>query len=158
MGLDMYLTARKYFAKRDWKNDIDNPEFDAIVELAPSGLTKFGEYAGINVEFPVAYWRKANAIHGWFVNECAGGRDECQPIPVSHGQLSTLRDLCKSVMLQPAMAWDTLPPTAGFFFGSYDIDEWYMEDMKNTVNMLDHVLSIIPEGDWDWQFTYQASW
>ena len=42
----------------------------------------------------VGYWRKANAIHGWFIRELANGVDECQPIFVSRDNLATLRELC----------------------------------------------------------------
>ena len=46
---------------------------------------------------------------------------------------------------------------AGFFFGSYDYDEWYMEDMKNTVNQLDKVLASVEDKDYA-DFIYRASW
>jgi hypothetical protein len=72
--------------------------------------------------------------------------------------LVKLRDLCESVIKQPAMAGDILPPTPGFFFGTYEIDEWYMEDMKHTVNALNHILSTVPADEWNWDFIYRASW
>lgn len=156
----MYLYARKYVSRFDYKERerIELPEFAALTELAPADLTKYGDYSGIEIEYPVLYWRKANAIHGWFVNECASGVDECQRIYVSRESLVKLRDLCQSVLLQPAMAGDILPPTPGFFFGTYEIDDWYMEDMKHTVNALNHILSTVPADNWDWSFIYRASW
>jgi hypothetical protein len=161
MGLDMYLSARKYVSQYDY-SDGENKTTENFSTLASmsgvNDLTKYSSYSGIEVSYPIAYWRKANAIHGWFVNECAGGVDECQPIHVSREHLIELRDLCKSAVSQPAMAGDILPPTAGFFFGSYEIDEYYMEDIKRTMEMLDHILSIIPDNSWDWSFVYQASW
>jgi hypothetical protein len=160
VGLDMYLYARKYVSRFDYQNGerSDIPEFTALCETAPDGLTKYGDYSGIEIDYPVMYWRKANAIHGWFVENCASGVDECQPIYVSREQLVELRDLCKAAIEQPAMAGDILPPTPGFFFGTYEVDEWYMEDMKHTVNALNHILSIVPDDNWDWSFIYKASW
>lgn len=160
MGLDMYLYARQYVSRFDYKDGerIDLPEFAALAETGPADLTKYGDYSGIEIEYPVLYWRKANAIHGWFVNECADGIDECQRIYVSRESLVKLRDLCQSVIKQPAMAGDILPPTSGFFFGTYEIDDWYMEDMKHTVNALNHILSVVPDDNWDWSFVYRASW
>ena len=167
MGLDMYLNARIHVSKldySDWDRNTDewppptSQMFRSLEADAPTGLTKYSEFAGIEVSYPVAYWRKANAIHGWFVRECAGGVDECQPIYVPREKLVELRDLCKSAVSEPAMAGDVLPPTAGFFFGSYEIDEWYMEDLNKTVEMLDHILDLIPEEEFDWSFIYQASW
>lgn len=156
----MYLYARKYVSRFDYKTSerITTTEFADLADLAPADLTKYGDYSGIEIDYPVLYWRKANAIHGWFVENCASGVDECQPIYVSREQLVELRDLCKQALSVPAMAGDILPPTSGFFFGSREIDEWYMEDLKHTVNALDHILSIVPEGNWDWSFIYRASW
>ena len=167
MGLDMYLNVRKYVSKldySDWDRNTDewppptSQMFRSLEADAPTGLTKYSDFGGIEVSYPVAYWRKANAIHGWFVNECAGGVDECQPIYVPREKLVELRDLCKSAVSEPAMAGDILPPTPGFFFGTYEIDEWYMEDLNKTIEMLDHILSLIPEEEFDWSFIYQASW
>jgi hypothetical protein len=160
----MYLSARKYVSRYDYSGSYEGwppptaDEFATLTYSAPDGLTKFGESGGIEVSYPIAYWRKANAIHGWFVNKCAGGVDECQPIYVSREKLVVLRDLCRQSVEQPAMAGDILPPTPGFFFGTYEVDEWYIQDMKYTIKMIDHILDIIPEDNWDWSFIYHASW
>ena len=162
MGLDQYLEARKYISKFDYSEGFDNKkisgEYEGISKFAPTDFDKYADFGGINVSYPIGYWRKANAIHGWFVNECANGVDECQSIYVSREKLVELRELCKSAISQPAMAGDILPPTPGFFFGSYGIDEWYMEDLKQTVEIINHALSIIPEDDYNWSFVYRASW
>jgi hypothetical protein len=161
MGLDMYLEVRKYVSQYDYKDGerFSTPEFSALQDASGiADLCKFSDFGGMTVSYPVGYWRKANAIHGWFVRECGGGVDECQDIYVPREKLVELRDLCKSAVSQPAMAGDILPPTGGFFFGSYEIDEWYMHDMKKTIEMLDHVLSAVPEDSWVWSFNYRASW
>lgn len=156
----MYLYARKYVSRFDYYNGerIERGDYAALADTAPADLTKYGDFSGIEIDYPVMYWRKANAIHGWIVNECAGGVDECQPIYVSRESLVTLRDLCNAAIKQPAMAGDILPPTGGFFFGTYDIDEWYMQDMRYTVTAINHILSVIPADDWNWSFIYRASW
>jgi hypothetical protein len=50
-----------------------------------------------------------------------------------------------------------LPAQAGFFFGSTDYDEWYMEDMKLTKQQLEAVLAEKGDG-WGWDYYYRASW
>jgi hypothetical protein len=50
---------------------------------------------------------------------------------------------------------ESLEPTEGFFFGSTDKDEWYYEDLKNTVEGLSRVLETLPD---DYSFSYHASW
>lgn len=162
MGLDMYLEVRNYVSKMDYsdrENPKTTPRFSALVEATGiEDLTKYSEFAGIQVSYPVGYWRKANAIHGWFVENVQNGNDNCEPHYVSREQLAELRDLCKAALKQPAMAGDILPPTQGFFFGGYEIDEWYLKDLEYTVEMIDHVLSVVPEDNWDWSFQYTSSW
>ena len=47
----------------------------------------------------VAYWRKFNALHGWFVNECGDGKDECQEMYVSEDKLKEILNLLKQVKM-----------------------------------------------------------
>ena len=51
-----------------------------------------------DVKFVVAYWRKANHIHQWFVENVQGGEDECKPHSVSREQLKELREMCLRVL------------------------------------------------------------
>jgi hypothetical protein len=155
----MYLEARKYVSKSNWKDGepSPNPDYSSLVALAPEGATEKALFGSANISLTVGYWRKANAIHKWFC-DLDGGRDECQEIYVSREKLVELRSLCESIVLQPSMAGDVLPTQPGFFFGSYDYDDWYMEDMKETIDIIDHVLKVFPEDDWDWSFVYHASW
>ena len=153
MGLDMYLYRREYISGWDWN---DNPKemkmYSDILEYTGAERCVGSPHA--QVEICVAYWRKANAVHKWFC-DLDGGRDECQSIYVTKENLIELRDLAKSVIEQPAMAGDVLPTQQGFFFGSYDYDEWYMEDMKLTIEQIDNVLA--KSGEWS-DFIYRASW
>ena len=45
----------------------------------------------------IAYWRKANAIHGWIISN-SGAVDDCTPIHISKNTLIQLRDDCKKVV------------------------------------------------------------
>lgn len=46
------------------------------------------------------YWRKANAIHGWFVDALMGGNDDCSTCEVGVPDLIKLRDTCKKVIAE----------------------------------------------------------
>ena len=171
MGLDMYLEMRKHVSKFDYAafdREADEwpppfaADYSALSEYGPEGFDKFSEFGGIQLTFPVGYWRKANAIHGWFVNQLADGVDECQSIYVSRQDLENLRMSCNNVLKCPVgikqedvAAQYGLLPTRGFFFGSYDYDDWYMEDMKNTVEQIDNILAASNEYS---DFIYRASW
>lgn len=156
MGLDQYLYRREYLSNYSWgaDNEKEKAAFQSIVDAI--GIQPTDQSPHIHVEVCVAYWRKANSVHKWFC-DLDGGRDECQNIYVTRENLVTLRDLCASVISQPAMAASVLPTQQGFFFGSYDYDEWYMEDMKNTVSQLDSVLASVGPDTWV-DFIYRASW
>lgn len=160
MGLDQYLYRREYVSAYAFQKDTDKAIREANIYneiIRNFGVERCEDSPHLTVEMCVGYWRKANAVHKWFC-DLDGGRDECQEIEVPREKLVELRDLCKQVVREPAMAGDVLPPQEGFFFGSYEIDEWYMNDMKHTVTMLDKILSSTPEEGWSTSFTYRASW
>lgn len=58
--------------------------------------------------------------------------------------------------LYAKQASEILPTKSGFFFGSTDYDFWYFEEIKNTITILDKVLS---ETDWEHEdVVYCANW
>ena len=97
----------------------------------------------------IGYWRKANHIHRWFVENCQEGRDEGQETYVSEQDLSKLRELCAVVLRDRAP--EKLMPMSGFFFGSTEIDEWYWKQIEYTQKIL---VDLDPKGF----FCYTASW
>jgi len=121
------------------------------------------------------YWRKANAIHGWFVNECADGVDNCQEIKVSLEDLKVLLHTIEIVLNDKSeeKARAYLPPTPGFFFGSPEIDTYYWEELERTQERLKTIISQSTHGKSDDpnkesklktgkeemnSFVYQSSW
>ena len=156
MGLDMYLSAKRYLYR-----DADEPISDGINELLgiPSDKSKRfhgASFVAKEISIEAMGWRKANAIHGWFVRRCQGGEDNCKEYYVSREQLVELRDLCKAVLDNPDSTGDTdLEPMQGPFFGTYEKDEWYWDDLKRTVEGITSALSL-PENEYE--FYYQASW
>ena len=90
----------------------------------------------------VGYWRKANQIHNWFVENVQNGVDDCGEYTVSPSQLKELLEICKQIheTKDPKIAKTLLPTTEGFFFGSTDYDEDYFYDIKETITILTNVL------------------
>lgn len=158
----MRLKASKYVSGYSFSNDEGKKLYAAM--LAACGLTiddvdKHTPSGTINLT--VAYWRKANAIHNWFIQECAGGEDDCRPVHVRREQLEELLNLAKDASKayndgNKDKAGEILQPVGGFFFGSTDINEWYLEDLKSTISQLEKILNNPKFKDWD--FEYQASW
>lgn len=142
MGLDMYLH------KRTWVGA------EAREALTANGLPDGVEPAKVAyVVEDVGYWRKANAIHRWFVENVQHGTDNCGLYEVSSNQLQQLLQAVEIVLKHPDMAAQVLPTQAGFFFGSTEYDEGYFEDLKETKRILQAALS-----DDDAWFEYTSSW
>jgi hypothetical protein len=157
MGLDMYLSATEYVSRYDYTPDYDrstNALFGEIVKQfdVENSIDESG-FAGISIDFPMGYWRKANQIHAWFVNNVQDGEDNCGTYYVSREKLEELKELCEQVIADNSLAMELLPPQMGFFFGSYDIDQYYLEDLRNTVSIIDRCLSSKFSS-----FQYQSSW
>ena len=155
MGLDMYLSAKRYLWS-DKDKDVAQQVGEIIgVDGDPEKRFNGASLVVKEISLQAMYWRKANAIHGWFVETVQDGEDNCREYEVDKEQLETLRDLCKDILEHPDAERDEdLEPTEGFFFGSYNKDEWYYKDLKDTVEGLDKVLALPDE----YSFTYQASW
>lgn len=134
----------------------------------------------------VGYWRKANAIHDWFVRNVQDGEDDCHyHNEVTKEILEELLDICETVLAScelvdgkinngytyengqkkailddgkyvkdPSVAMKLLPTTCGFFFGSEDYDEYYVEDIKDTIDIITRVLETT---DFDVEMVYYVS-
>ena len=182
MGLDMYLTISEYVSKttRDHlrpDTPKSNPVYEKLVNRRPSWVDK-DSFQGISVAYPAGQWRKANAIHNWFVQNVQDDRDECQRSWVSPQQLRDLRDACELVLwtnnkrgnaslpddvfdersVQTVAEEVGLAPKSGFFFGSQEYDQWYFEDLRYTVRLINRLeASGVFDNAWV-DIYYQASW
>ena len=154
MGLDMYLSAKRYMSKYFDAADVERIE--KVNDIFGITGIEDGDYGAQEVTFRVCYWRKANAIHAWFVENCQDGRDECQEAWVSREQLQELLDLCKEVLENKGKAAELLSSKSGFFFGSTDYDEWYFQDIEFTATRLEKILTDPALEKMD--FYYQSSW
>lgn len=104
----------------------------------------------------LAYWRKANQVHRWFVENVQGGVDDCNPYPVSKEQLEELRSVVSQVLNDKSLAPVLLPTQDGFFFGPTNYDEFYFENLKYTLEAVNKTLK---ETDFEKEVVfYMASW
>lgn len=116
------------------------------------------EMSRLYVEATCCYWRKVNHVHGWFVDNCQGGVDECQETPVSEDMLRQLASACEQVIESPGLASQLLPTRSGLFFGTYDtLDHWYFERLTSTISQINRVLDLASKVE-GISFIYQSSW
>ena len=148
---------------------------------------------GLNTKHPehiskqVMYWRKANQIHNWFINNCAHGNMEITRMDVGRKQLEDLLEVVETVLKESklikgqirngqrgtvngyidimeagkliendSVAKQLLPTQSGFFFGSTDYDQYYINDLKDTKKMLQKELKYDESNET--QYEYLASW
>ena len=135
MGLDMFLYGVEYHSEYDEEDEaFGNKSYYVLTEEI--------------------YWRKANQIHNWFVENVQNGIDNCAMYYVSQTSLMELKEICEKVLENESLASLLLPTQSGFFFGSTDYDEFYFEDLKYTVEAIDRILK---ENRYDW-YKYMSSW
>lgn len=162
------------------------PSKDVIEFYKPFYSTNKYGYGHIMEE--VGYWRKANQIHNFFVENVQNGEDDCS----YHNEctkeiLEDLLDKCYKVLtgsimmigqvkngqqyvdgewvdcmepgkviINPEVAEELLPSCRGFFFGSTEYDEYYMQDIEDTIKIIKNVLATT---DFETQMlAYCSSW
>lgn len=111
MGLDMYLTRKVEFGGYNQGKitaKVENNKGEVIYEVENNDK-EFG-MTSISVEKGMAYWRKANAIHLWFIkkgelDEDGKPIDNCQPILLYKNDLEELLDKCEQVKAKAKLKW-----------------------------------------------------
>ena len=158
----MYLQAERYVSGYEFRPAEEQELYHRLVKSFDLEAIVPDHTPSATVSFTVAYWRKANSVHKWFVDNVQDGKDDCERYAVSRVKLAELRDLCagllrvkvKSPGVAVAAVLENLPPSEGFFFGSTEVDEWFWQDMQVTVAQLDRALEL--GGSFD--FYYESSW
>lgn len=153
MGLDMYLKGKRYVSR--WSGEGDAERSAKIAEQFPE-LAAFGSDEPVvnEVSAELGYWRKANHIHRWFVENVQDGEDNCQSYHVSREDLEKLKVVCERVLGFKHLAETQLPTGSGFFFGNTDYDEYYYESVEETIKIIDRCLALPDQ----WDIEYQSSW
>lgn len=185
MGLDMYLYRRTYVQR--WDHHSDDEKWSVTV-------TRGGQPTHVDPEKicyvleEVGYWRKANAIHAWFVDHVQDSKDDCGGYRVTREDLEELLETINTVLasiettpcpvetatvyggdqiehvfedgeaiVNTEVCEKLLPSRGGFFFGSTEYNNFYVDDLKYTKELLKNLLSV-DYGDASVSFSYTASW
>lgn len=154
MGLDMYLYAKKYYSGSEYSTPEQQADYKGVMSLA--NISEFADdsFPSAHIAVKVAYWRKQNAVHQWFVTNVQGGQDECQEFYVDREKLAELRSLCRQVLADKSLANELLPTSDGFFFGGTDYDDYYLNGLTYTADTIDKLLTMPDE----WDLYYHSSW
>ena len=193
MGLDMYLLKQKKHSilsrkeidclmwyvtckKRGIKeeeivknnktvfNDIN--KIAGKIEMNINDINTLERYLSPYYAQHIGYWRKANQIHKWFVDNIQDGIDDQKIYEISEEELKTLLKICtdiketcilndKEMIENVDIPKKLLPTCEGFFFGSYGYDKNYLLDIEDTISIVSNVLK---EVDFDEEVVEYTSW
>lgn len=163
MGLDMYLYKKTFLSTGDFIKEEFREEIALTKGGKPHPRIKTEKIKYVIEE--VGYWRKANHIHKWFVDNVQKGIDDCGEYNVSEDQILRLLYTCKSVLEDyeqtgGTKAHELLPTGNGFFFGSTEYDKYYFQDVKNTLEIVKDLFELDEEGQMylDSDIYYSSSW
>lgn len=146
MGLDMYIYKTGRANGFDYQNYYDNNEQDKELNnnLPPElkgyihrPYESFPEFQSILHK--VAYWRKVNFLHKWFVDNVQNGIDECQLAEITKEKLIEICDIL--IKARETKNTSLLPTQGGFFFGSTHYDEYYWGDVGNAITQIEIILA-----------------
>lgn len=154
MGLDMYLKKKTYVGAK-WEHR--NVTGEVKVTLQDKELPIRFKRISI-IEEEVGYWRKANQIHRWFVENVQKGVDDCGEYYVTLDNLKQLLEDCKNVKQSITNAPEVMPTVSGFFFGNTDYDEYYWQDIDDTIAFVEAILQEESESDTQADYYYHSSW
>lgn len=165
----MYLEIRKNeYCSKYYKDEGSDIKLELPKDVSrffpnPTNLT-----ISRTTDYKVGYWRKANAIHSWFLENCAAKDpfdnpiDDCRSIEIPLEKLEELLDTCKEVLEDHSLAKKLLPTADGFFFGSTEYNEYYFDDIEYTIDIIEPVIKFMKHmleiKDNTWTIIYQASW
>lgn len=153
MGLDQYLSKRHYV--KNWNHTPEEKKSQVIVLKGGKVNSDIDTTKVREIGVDVAYWRKFNALHKWFVEKVQNGEDDCKEYYVDIMDLKDLLQTLKQVRDNKDKAEELLPTAAGFFFGGTDYDEYYYDNVDETIEILEKELAI--ENN-DADYYYSSSW
>lgn len=178
----MYLSKKTYV--KNWNHQSDEEKHNITVLKGGKTRQDIKPERISYIEEEVAYWRKFNALHAWFVGECGDGEDNCQPIYTPVEKLEEVLGILKQVkekldnsklVKKTIKTWNgesveidvyeceeevtkLFSPQSGFFFGSTEINEWYKNDVIDSIEVFEEILKEEELNGNNGEYYYQASW
>ena len=96
MGLDMYAVRRLHV--KQWDHQPAEDRYSVQVARSGKPVPGIQPERISEIDEEVMYWRKANHIHAWFVDNVQDGQDNCGTYHVSWEQLRALLLRCEKLI------------------------------------------------------------
>ncbi|TFH72401.1 hypothetical protein E3V39_12535 [Gammaproteobacteria bacterium LSUCC0112] len=175
---------------KNWEHQKPEERYSVRVERGGKPVADIRSEDISEVSEEVMYWRKANHIHKWFVDNVQKQDDNCESFYVSNDDLNELLKVCNKVIKNSKLvdgevyagtfynrenpkgqvqriagkviedatvAKELLPTQEGFFFGSHEYDEYYLDEVVRTRDWLVKMLDDIKNGS-EGDIYYSSSW
>ena len=109
-------------------------------------------------DIQVGYWRKFNALHAYILDITDSARDtNCAEINLDLYEVEEILDTLKRVknILESEGGFSVenidrvgalMPPAAGFFWGSQDINEDYLNDINRSIDIFERARTLLHDG------------
>lgn len=185
----MYFYKKSYV--KNWEHTPDKQRHSITVRMNGKVRKDIKPERVSNILEEVGYWRKFNALHVWFVKNCADGVDDCREVYVEPSQIEELLEVLKQVKASldaspkktvkvesgwangqktfadievfenTALAEELFPTQSGFFFGGTEYDDYYYQDIVETIKTFEDLLKEnekVPKGAYSADYYYRASW
>lgn len=178
LGLDQWLYKKNYV--KNWDHDKEK----AIINLAGEKTVGIKPERIAYITEEIFYWRKANQIHAFFMADqedhcqdihvtplklqdlhalCTQIINECPLVDGVVGNGKSFKDgewvqntELGKILSNQELAHKLLPTQEGFFFGNTEYNQYYMEDIVATKEMLDELFK---QPKWNHaDYTYSPSW
>lgn len=94
-----------------------------------------------NSNFKDYWFRKVNCLQGYMEDKYS--IDNCQEKVISIHDIIRLKVITTTILHNKdniGLAKQLLPTYQGFFFGSYNYDDWYYEDIREINQVTDEIL------------------
>ena len=185
----MYAVRRNHVKK--WECQPPEKRYEVLIARGGKPVTEIQPERISIVEETVMYWRKANHIHQWFVDNVQDGEDDCGNHSVTPEHMLELLDVCETVidgseLVDEEVAEDVaqdqenpegeakaaprkvikdattakrlLPRAEGFFFGSQEYDEDYLDDVVRTRDWIVSTFAEQLDSETPSCLVYSSSW
>lgn len=151
MGLDMNLYRRVDVSDCMTMTGEKGERVEQVILNGQCDKT-VGRSTRYQITTNVCYWRKFNALHKYMRDHFGReSEDNCVDMFLNIDDirklLMELKNLVKQIKLDKdgiitnqEICEEILPPEDGFFFGSTALDSYYVEDIKDTIEMLGRVI------------------
>ncbi len=189
MGLDMSLYRVEKMKGKTLQDILELNERYYNEDISCEELIEIEKYLiqkqyGKTLLDEIMYWRKANAIHDWFVEYVQHGNDDCGNYEIHRETIEELYNITKQVydslkykkrVTQVFKDYDgkpyeedcysptdlsvaslLLPTQDGFYFGSVNYNEYYFKMVVETMNKCKEILDTF---DFENNYlVYSSSW